>query len=79
MSYGVDWDDDFEDRARTYCPLCQGAYMPEWSGQEAHFGHTGNCDARILPTRTLLRLYDSATAVREEITRRRSEGSTGPS
>ncbi|MFI1421122.1 hypothetical protein ACH4VX_24740 [Streptomyces sp. NPDC020731] len=76
MSYGIDWDDDFDDRVKTYCPLCRGAYMPAWSGNEAYFGHAPDCEARILSTRTLLRLYYSATAVRAEIERQRPAGSS---
>ncbi|WP_163013309.1 hypothetical protein [Streptomyces fungicidicus] len=73
MSMGIDWDDDFDDRVTTYCPLCRGAYLPEWRDQQACFDHTPDCPAGILPTPTLLRLYTSATAVRTEIARRRAE------
>ncbi|GGW77857.1 hypothetical protein [Streptomyces griseoloalbus] len=75
MSYGIDWDDDFDDRVTTYCPLCHGAYMPKWGTDGAYFGHVRDCAARILPTETLLRLYRSEADVRAEIDRRRSTGS----
>jgi hypothetical protein len=74
VSMGIEWDDDFGDRVKTYCPLCHGAYMPKWRRHEAYFGHSRDCEARVLSTETLLRLFSSAAAVRAEIDRRRPEG-----
>lgn len=80
---GWDFDDlDIRDRANRCCPLCLGIYVEEEKGgflkyrsRTPHFfNHGDDCEARIIPTETMLQLYQDGAGVRAEVARLNSAG-----
>jgi hypothetical protein len=78
----IDWDID--EGARKCCPICDGVYMEEekkgltrFSRRIPHFfNHSESCEARTIPTDTMLRLHQDETRVRAEVARLNGRGTT---